>query len=97
MTKYLHFSLSACLYNGDSFEHGADWKPYGLRDPCFECKCSNGEFSCETKKCPQINCENAVADVGECCPRCPGKRKYFIIILAIYTQNSILYTACILY
>ncbi len=68
----MHFAPE-CSYNGDTYRDRETWKPYGLRDPCFECECVNGEFECKTRSCPPPGCDNAVADVGECCPKCPGK------------------------
>ena len=63
---------AGCTYEGDSYKHGDTWKPYGDQDPCFECACKDGDFECQTINCPFADCDDAVAEVGECCPKCPG-------------------------
>ena len=74
------FFFTGCQYNGQEITDGKTWKPYGDQDPCFECTCENGDFSCVSiaEKCPPIDCDNAVADVGECCPKCPGQLENII-------------------
>ena len=68
-----------CTHNGDTYAEGESYQPYGLRDPCVECTCAEGEFKCDTKECPAVDCTNAVAELGQCCDVCPSKQTGFDI------------------
>lgn len=61
-----------CQYNGVEYKHGESWRPYGSIDPCFECRCTDGAFACESLVCPEPECDDPVVDLNECCPKCAG-------------------------
>ena len=75
--------FSECTYNDVAYKHGETWKPYGNRDPCFQCTCVKGDIDCTTLSCPPLLCDSAVAEVGECCPKCQRKHIYFGLFLSL--------------
>ncbi|KAK7497319.1 hypothetical protein BaRGS_00011363, partial [Batillaria attramentaria] len=48
-----------------TMEHGETWVYQ-----CQICECLHGEIDCWPLDCPQLTCQNAVQEPGDCCPRC---------------------------
>ncbi|PVD29196.1 hypothetical protein C0Q70_11793 [Pomacea canaliculata] len=46
-------------------QHGETWTYR-----CQICECLHGETDCWPMDCPQLTCQNAVQEPGDCCPRC---------------------------
>ena len=61
---------ASCIYNGVSYADGDEFLPYADEE-CFVCTCSDGEMECMMKTCPPVECDDAYAEPGECCPKCP--------------------------
>ncbi|XP_076445181.1 protein kinase C-binding protein NELL1-like isoform X2 [Babylonia areolata] len=48
-----------------AMQHGESWLYQ-----CQLCECLHGETDCWPLDCPQLTCQNAVQEPGDCCPRC---------------------------
>ncbi|NWY04165.1 FRAS1 protein, partial [Nothoprocta ornata] len=56
-----------CIYRGHVKEEGESWS----EGPCRECECRAAEVTCLQRSCPPCALGSlAVAEDGECCPRC---------------------------
>ncbi|CAH0554381.1 unnamed protein product [Brassicogethes aeneus] len=68
-------------------------------DPCLKCSCANNRMTCAKKACPVLQCpfQNQYHAMGECCPKCRGKRemirhdKSCLIQSFFYKQGESLY------
>ncbi|XP_054020843.1 chordin-like protein 2 [Dryobates pubescens] len=66
----------ACVYQGQSYSHGAVWhpalRPHGLL-PCVLCTCRDGLQHCRRLSCPgAYPCAHPQALPGKCCKVCPA-------------------------
>lgn len=57
-------SLS-CTFNNTKYADQSSWQ-----HQCDTCTCQMGRISCLPRKCPPINCDDAVQLSGQCCPIC---------------------------
>ena len=57
-----------CSFNGTKFNDGQSWQ-----QRCDTCTCQAGKISCVPRKCPKLNCDDAVQLPGQCCPTCMSK------------------------
>ncbi|XP_064618441.1 kielin/chordin-like protein [Liolophura sinensis] len=65
-----------CTYDGQFYAHQDSLRPEPSTDPCKICTCLNGELECYYESCEEVNCPDAVAAEGECCPKCPDTTYY---------------------
>lgn len=57
---------SNCFYNGKEIRNGDSFSD--SREPCTECRCTNGNVDCRSKTCLLVQCNSPVQK--ECCPSC---------------------------
>ncbi|KAF6030812.1 BMPER [Bugula neritina] len=72
-------SCPTCEVKGTEYKEGDTFTP--LDDKCVTCSCQNGTSNCLKKACPVLNChaDKIVHLDGECCPKCSGTRKVFLV------------------
>uniref|UniRef100_A0A8C9JUQ6 von Willebrand factor C and EGF domains n=1 Tax=Panthera tigris altaica TaxID=74533 RepID=A0A8C9JUQ6_PANTA len=59
---------SACWHLGATYESGSRWTEAG----CSQCRCQNGEVSCEKVMCEAACSHPIPSEDGGCCPSCTG-------------------------
>ncbi|XP_014676004.1 PREDICTED: kielin/chordin-like protein [Priapulus caudatus] len=55
-----------CFYHGQEYTNGSDFSA-----GCEQCACVNGDVTCAPLTCPDLDCDNPVLPLDECCPICP--------------------------
>ncbi|XP_028305155.1 kielin/chordin-like protein isoform X2 [Gouania willdenowi] len=59
-----------CEYESQAYVNGQKFS--SNTDPCVQCRCTDGEVSCERtdSSCPTPRCSHPARRKGECCPTC---------------------------